>query len=99
MAMDYDDLRTEVKEAQEVSLEELQTANAPTAMSAIREVEENDDVDPGPSNGEEITEELIIQVIPPRQDEFVCSSCFLVHHQSQVARERAGLLYCSDCES
>ncbi|GAA1126023.1 DUF4193 domain-containing protein [Arthrobacter flavus] len=97
--MDYDDLRTEVKEAQEVSLEELQAAKAPTAMSAIREVEESDDADPEASTGEEITDELVIQVIPPRKDEFVCSSCFLVHHQSQLTRERAGLLYCSDCES
>ncbi|MBT2588562.1 DUF4193 domain-containing protein [Arthrobacter sp. ISL-95] len=98
MATDYDDLRPEVKEAQEQSLEALQTANAPTAKSAVVELEESDEPDTAPA-GEIITEELIVEVVPPRQDEFTCSSCFLVHHHSQIAREHDGMLYCTECEA
>ncbi|MCY1159640.1 MAG: hypothetical protein MOP51_2693, partial [Citricoccus sp.] len=31
-------------------------------------------------------------------DEFTCASCFLVRHRSQVAKEKNGMLYCTDCE-
>ncbi|MFJ4210775.1 DUF4193 domain-containing protein [Paenarthrobacter sp. NPDC089675] len=98
MATDYDDLRPEVKEAQEQSLEALQTAKAPTAMTAVLEVEESDEPDSSTPAGEFIAEELIVNVIPPQEDEFTCSSCFLVHHRSQIAREKDGLAYCTECE-
>lgn len=44
-------------------------------------------------------EELLVQVIPVRGDEFTCMSCFLVHDSSQLAREKAGMKYCAECES
>ena len=43
-------------------------------------------------------EELLIQVVPVQADEFTCMSCFLVHHRSQLAREKDGKKYCSECE-
>ncbi|MGP4032740.1 DUF4193 domain-containing protein [Pseudarthrobacter sp. 1C304] len=99
MATDYDEVRSDVKESQEKSLEALQSANAPDARSVVRELDEADSLDgamiPG---GEIVAEELTVQVIPQAEDEFTCYSCFLVRHRSQIAREKNGHAYCTDCE-
>lgn len=99
MATDYDELRTEVKESQNDSLEALKSANAPDPRSVVRELDAADEEDsieaPG---GEIIAEELIVQVVPQRKDEFTCNSCFLVRHRSQMAREQDGHAYCIECE-
>ena len=42
-------------------------------------------------------EELSFRVIPRQADEFTCTSCFLVHHRSQLAEERNGQLICREC--
>lgn len=100
MATDYDELRTDVKESQENSLEALKTAKAPDAKSVVQELDEAD-VSDGltPPGGEFIAEELIVQVIPQADDEFTCYSCFLVRHRSQKAREKDGHAYCVECEA
>lgn len=99
MATDYDEVRSDVKESQERSLEALQSANAPDARSVVRDLDEADSLDgamvPG---GEIVAEELTVQVIPQASDEFTCYSCFLVRHRSQIAREKNGHAYCVDCE-
>jgi hypothetical protein len=99
VATDYDEVRSDVKESQERSLEALQSANAPDARSVVRELDEADSLDgamiPG---GEIVAEELTVQVIPQADDEFTCYSCFLVRHRSQIAREKNGHAYCVDCE-
>ncbi|WP_442543672.1 DUF4193 domain-containing protein [Arthrobacter sp. KN11-1C] len=99
MATDYDELRNDVKESQDSSLEALQSANKPDAQSVIRELHETDALDdamvPG---GEFVNEELVVQVIPQAEDEFTCSSCFLVRHRSQIARQKDGHFYCVECE-
>ena len=43
-------------------------------------------------------EELTVQIVAAPADEFTCSSCFLVRHRSQSAREKDGRFYCQDCE-
>ena len=43
-------------------------------------------------------ETLDIEILAQQADEFTCSSCFLVRHRSQLARENGPLLFCSDCE-
>jgi hypothetical protein len=96
---DYDELRSDVKETQERSLEALQSANAPDALSVVRELDAPDDGDAlGIPGGEIVAEELTIQVVPQAADEFTCHSCFLVRHRSQIAREHEGHLYCRECE-
>jgi len=99
VATDYDEVRSDVKESQDSSLEALQSANAPDARSVVRELDEADALDdssvPG---GEFVSEELIVQVIPQAEDEFTCYSCFLVRHRSQLARQKAGHSYCIECE-
>jgi hypothetical protein len=42
-------------------------------------------------------EEFTVIVMPKRADEFTCSSCFLVHHRSRLARDRNGDSICADC--
>jgi Domain of unknown function (DUF4193) len=99
VAADYDEVRSDVKETQERSLEDLQSANAPDARSVVKELDEADALDEGLTpGGEIISDELIVQVIPQAADEFTCYSCFLVRHRSQLARENNGHSYCIECE-
>ena len=99
MATDYDEVRSDVKESQDRSLEALQAANAPDARSVVTALDEADVLDEGLTPGGEIvSEELIIQVVPQGEDEFTCYSCFLVRHRSQKARESNGHAYCTECE-
>lgn len=98
MATDYDELRSDVKESQNNSLEALQTANAPDARSVIQDLDQADGLDQDGPGGEFIAEELIVQVVPQAGDEFTCYSCFLVRHRSQVAREKDGHAFCRECE-
>lgn len=44
------------------------------------------------------SEEISVELLPAQVDEFTCASCFLVRHRSQIALDRGGILYCSDCE-
>jgi hypothetical protein len=40
-------------------------------------------------------EELVVKIIPKRDDEFTCSSCFLVYHRSRLAVPDSST--CADC--
>jgi hypothetical protein len=76
VATDYDEVRSDVKESQDRSLEALQSANAPDARSVVRELDESDALDEAMTPGGEIVaEELIVQVIPQAEDGFTCYSC------------------------
>lgn len=49
--------------------------------------------------GAEMTpDEQAVEILAEQADEFTCGSCFLVRHRSQLAKERNGLKYCTDCE-
>jgi hypothetical protein len=99
VAADYDEVRSDVKESQDRSLEDLQSANAPDARSVVTELDEADALDEGLTpGGEIISDELIVQVIPQAADEFTCYSCFLVRHRSQLARGSNSHSYCIECE-
>ncbi|MDP9886360.1 hypothetical protein J2W21_003893 [Sinomonas atrocyanea] len=99
MAADYDELRSDVKESQNDSLEAVKSASAPDPQSVVRELDGDDSGESGDLPGGEIlTGELAVQVIPQGEDEFVCQSCFLVRHRSQKAVEKDGNAYCRDCE-
>lgn len=99
MATDYDEVRPDVAESRNASLEALKSANTPDAGSVVREMDEADTVDGVDLPGADLSgEELIIQVVPQANDEFTCYSCFLVRHRSQIAREKDGHAYCQDCE-
>jgi hypothetical protein len=99
VATDYDELRSDVKESQQTSLQALKSASAPDARSVVLELDEADGLDgAGVPGGEFIAEELTVQVIPQADDEFTCQSCFMVRHRSQVARQKGSHAYCTDCD-
>ena len=44
---------------------------------------------------EERVEPLAVKVVPQQPTEFVCKSCYLVKHRSQLADKKR--MYCRDC--
>ncbi|HST71375.1 MULTISPECIES: DUF4193 domain-containing protein [Kocuria] len=100
MATDYDAPRTgpDDDDAGE-SLEVIQAQRSAPAQSPAIDVDDADTAEGIDLPGADLShEELLIQVVPEREDEFTCMSCFLVHHRSQLAREENGNKYCTDCE-
>lgn len=96
MATDYDQPRkTEEDHESLQSLQERETS--PRTGSDV------DDADnPGvlEMSGQDLANmELDVVVVPPQADEFTCTSCFLVKHRSQVARETKNGSFCVECES
>jgi Domain of unknown function (DUF4193) len=92
---DYDAPRTGGVDLAEESLEQL-TARRDDTQSASVDVDDTADVFELPG-AEFLDEELTVAVIPMRGDEFRCSSCFLVHHRSQLASQRGDVLICREC--
>jgi hypothetical protein len=98
MATDFDATRKTEGEPDEDSLEELKVTRDP-ALDAVVDEDEAEAADGYELPGADLSgEELTVRVLPAQADEFTCASCFLVRHRSQVAKEKDGLLYCTDCE-
>ena len=97
MATDYDAPRKTDEELNEDSIEELKARRLDKNSGKVDE----DEVEAAESfelPGADLShEELSVQVLPRQSDEFTCSQCFLVHHRSQLASDRNGLLVCMDC--
>ena len=85
MATDYDAPRKTDEELNEDSIEELKARRHDKNSGKVDE----DEVEAAESfelPGADLShEELSVQVLPRQEDEFTCSSCFLVHHRSQLA--------------
>jgi uncharacterized protein DUF4193 len=97
MATDYDSPRKVDEELSEDSLQELQARRMDKSATAI-DVDPDDVAESLELPGADMSnEELSIRVIPRQADEFTCSSCFLVHHRSQLAENRDGELICREC--
>ena len=98
MPTDYDaPRRTETDDVSEDSLEELK-ARRNEAASAVVDVDESESAESFELPGADLSgEELSVRVIPKQADEFTCSSCFLVHHRSQLADSRGGQPVCREC--
>jgi hypothetical protein len=85
MATDYDSPRKTDEEMTEDSLQELQARRLDKSSTAI-DLDPDDVADSLELPGADLSsEELTFRVIPRQADEFTCSSCFLVHHRSQLA--------------
>lgn len=97
MATDYDAPRKTEEELNEDSIEELKARRLDKNSGKVDE----DEVEAAESfelPGADLShEELSVQVLPRQEDEFTCSRCFLVHHRSQLAASKKGVLVCSDC--
>lgn len=98
MATDYDAPRLAPENDLTESLEGLKAEKSP--KQPIIDVDEAELADDFTLPGADLShEELLIQVVPIQADAFTCMSCFLVHHRSQLARERDGAKYCLECEN
>jgi hypothetical protein len=99
MATDYDAPRVaqEDQPANE-SLEAIQAQRSATTQTALIDVEDGDTAEGFDLPGAVVDDELLVEVVPVQEDEFTCMSCFLVHHRSQLAREKNGSKYCVECE-
>src|SRR4051812_9064350 len=98
MATDYDaPRRGDVDELNEDSIEELKARRA-EAQSGSVDVDETELAEALELPGADLSgEELTVKVLPKQSDEFTCSSCFLVHHRSQLASDKGGKLICREC--
>ncbi len=97
MATDYDSPRKTDEELTEDSLQELQARRLDKSSTAI-DLDPDDVAESLELPGADLSnEELSFRVIPRQADEFTCSSCFLVHHRSQLAETRAGEPICREC--
>jgi hypothetical protein len=98
MAQDYDEVRPDVAEASERVLKDVQKMDAPTAKSVSSELDETDLSEGAELPGAIVLDELVVEVIPQANDEFVCAECFSVRHRSQAAKTIAGAPVCRDCD-
>ena len=97
MATDYDAPRKTDDELNEDSLEELKARRTDKSSGAVDE-DETEAAEGFELPGADLSnEELSVRVLPRQADEFTCSSCFLVHHRSQLAGERNGGFMCKEC--
>ena len=98
MATDYDAPRKTEEEQSEDSIEELKARRHEKSSGKIDE-DETEAAESFELPGADLShEELAVQVVPKQLDEFTCSSCFLVHHRSQLASEKNGVFICRDCD-
>lgn len=97
MATDYDAPRKTDDDISEESIEELKSRRVDTRASSV-DVDETEQNESFELPGADLSgEELSVRVLPRQADEFTCSQCFLVHHRSQLASEKNGLMVCTEC--
>ncbi len=97
MATDYDAPRKTDDELSEDSLEELKARRVDKSSASVDE-DETEAAEGFELPGADLSgEELSVRVLPKQADEFTCSSCFLVHHRSQLAHEKNGQPVCTEC--
>ncbi len=97
MATDYDAPRKTDDELNEDSLEELKARRADKNSGKVDE-DETEAAEGFELPGADLSsEELSVRVLPRQADEFTCSTCFLVHHRSQLHSHKAGRSVCKEC--
>lgn len=96
MATDYDTPRKTDDDLNEDSLEELKARRVDKSTGVV-DIDDSDAESLELPGADLSNEELSVRVLPRQADEFTCSRCFLVHHRSQLARERDGEMICQDC--
>ena len=97
MATDYDAPRKTDDDLSEDSIEELKTRRGDASSSNV-DVDETELAEGFELPGADLSgEEMSVRVVPRQADEFTCTSCFLVHHRSQLASEGKGGPICTEC--
>jgi len=97
MATDYDAPRKTDDDLSEDSIEELKTRRGDASSSNV-DVDETELAEGFELPGADLSgEEMSVRVVPRQADEFTCTSCFLVHHRSQLASEGKSGPICTEC--
>ncbi len=97
MATDYDTPRTTDEDAEQDSIQELQ-ARRSDKSSGVVDQDETEAAEEFELPGADLSgEELAVRVLPRQSDEFTCTSCFLVHHRSQLAYAKVRQMICTEC--
>ena len=95
--IDYDSPRRPAVEIEDDSLDELK-ARSTAAQSPRVDLDEAEAAENFELPGADLSnEELTVAVVPMQSDEFRCTSCFLVHHRSQLAVRPDGQEVCQEC--
>jgi hypothetical protein len=94
MATDYDAPRKSDDDAE--SLEAIKE-RIPEKIAASPDIDDSEHGE-GILGHEVISEDLEVVVLPPQDDEFTCSECFIVKHRSQLGLKRTGKNVCQECE-
>ena len=72
----------------------------PDKLSGSVDVEDADNPSGFELPGADLSDlELDVVVLPPQEDEFTCSNCFLVKHRSQLDHEGSDGPICSECSA
>lgn len=98
MATDYDAPRK--TDSDELGADSLEALKARRAEGTTGEVDEDETATAESYElpGADLSgEELSVSVVPIQNNEFTCSSCFLVHHRSRLARMDGDMPICQDC--
>ena len=103
MLTDYDAPRAvDTDDGAEDSLEswrELSGGRSRTKLTVV-DADETESAESMELPGADLSgEEISVLVIPQQPDEFTCSSCFLVHHRSQLTIGRDNQMICTECAS
>lgn len=95
--IDYDSPRRPGFDTGEDRAEEL-AVRSTAARSLGRDLDEAEAAETPESSGADASdEELTAPVVPIQSDEFRCTRCFLVHHQSRLAARADGQDVCQEC--
>ena len=96
MATDYDASRKTEDEQKEESLETRRLTSGEDKTSGKVDEDETELAESYELPGADLSHEtLSVEVTPKQTDEFTCTSCFLVQHESRRASPGADL--CRDC--
>lgn len=96
MATDYDASRKTEDEQKEESLEARRLTSGEDKTSGKVDEDETELADSYELPGADLSHEtLSIEVTPRQTDEFTCTACFLVQHESRRSSPAAAL--CRDC--
>lgn len=95
---DYDAPRTAAEDEPATEVYDLTRARASTAprVPLIDDPETEESKDLPEADPEETG--LTIRVIPQQHDEFLCESCFLICHRSQLVQHSDGRQACFGCQ-
>lgn len=98
MATDYDAPRKQDEDVEADSIQELQARRSDKTSGVVDEDEAQAAEEFELPGADLSNEQFEVRVLPRQADEFTCTSCFLVHHRSQLAYEQDGQMICTECD-